>query len=120
MRMLTLTIDTTELGKTIDSMIAQLAAFPQNMADELTRWQVEDMHRRYPNTTLQGNTATTEIWPTSRLPKKKKPRGLPRKAPIRPASGVRIHSQRPILRPELFDKLDQRMVQLMGDKLQWR
>jgi len=119
--MLTVSIDSGQLAQTLESMLTELTAFPQNMADELSLWQTEDMHRKYPNTVLQGNQATTQIWPTSRLPKKKKPAGLFRKPVIRPSvPGLRVRSMRPILRPELFEKLDERMVRLMDDKLQWR
>jgi hypothetical protein len=118
--MLTISLDCTAFDATLAAMQTQLAAFPQTMADELTNWQTEDMNRKYPNTTLQNNEATTTIWPTSRLPQKKRQAQL-RKPPIRrPQPGPRIKSKRPILRPELFDKLDARMVALLEGRLAWQ
>jgi hypothetical protein len=117
--MLTASLDIGQLAQTLDSMAAQLAGFPQEMADELTSWQAEDMRRKYPNTVLRGNEATTVIWPTSRLPQKKT-RTMARLAARRAVPRVRIKRRRPILRPELFERLDERMVRLMGECLQWR
>jgi hypothetical protein len=120
--MLTASLDMGQIAQTLDSMAAQLAGFPQEIADELTNWQAEDMRRTYPNTVLRGNEATTVIWPTSRLPQKKTRTGGARLAVRRAVRGmrVRIKRRRPILRPELFEKLDERMVRLMGESLQWR
>jgi hypothetical protein len=112
-----------QIAEALDSMAAQLAGFPQEMADELTNWQAEDMRRKYPNTVLRGNEATTIIWPTSRRPQKKIRPGAMRLAirrAARAAPRMRVRSRRPILREELFEKLDERMVRLMGERLQWR
>lgn len=123
--MLTASLDMGQIAETLDSMTTQLAGFPQEMANELTNWQAEDMRRKYPNTVLRGSEATTIIWPTSRLPQKKIRPGAARLAMRRAARAVsgmrtRIRSRRPILREELFEKLDERMVRLMGECLQWR
>lgn len=115
--MLTASLDAGQMAQTLDSMASQLAGFPQEMADELTSWQTEDMRRKYPNTVLRGNEATTFIWPTSRLSQRKIRTGAARLSTRR---AVRIKSTRPILRAELFEKLDERMVRLMGKCLQWR
>ena len=121
--MLTASLDMGQIAQTLDSMAAQLAGFPQEMADELTNWQTEDMRRKYPNTVLRGSEATTVIWPRSRLSQKKTRTGVARLAirrAVRAMPRMRIKSRRPILREELFEKLDERMVRLMGGRLQWR
>ena len=59
------------LSKKFDELDEQIKALQTEVPDELTAWQREDMHRRYPNT--EANTtgglieASTEIWPRSRL-----------------------------------------------------
>jgi hypothetical protein len=75
---------------------------------ELTAWEVEDMHRKYPNTeTPDDHSAETEIWPTSRLALARSHRRV-------------IVRHRPILREELRERLRARMVALMEEKLRWR
>jgi hypothetical protein len=118
--MLIISLDLAAFDATLAAMQMQLAAFPQAMADELTNWQTEDMNRKYPNTMLQNNEATTNIWPTSRLPQKKRQEQLKKPPLRRPQPGPRIKSQRPVLRPGLFDKLDARMVALMEGRLSWQ
>jgi hypothetical protein len=91
--------------------VAQFGA--QELSEELTTWQTDDMKRQYPNTDLDGpSSALTRIWPTSRLALAR------REAEPRPRV-VRV-SARPILRPELFAKLRERMKVLLHEKLSWR
>ena len=105
----------------------------------LSAWQREDMHRQYPNQEHPDNkTALTRIWPRSRAstegrfhpkrPPTGRPRGRPkgaktkahgeivRRTRMRLIKGVK----RPILRPELFVKLRERMAQLLQSKIQWQ
>jgi hypothetical protein len=101
----------------------------EDMPQELESWQREDMHRHFPNTdTPNYVTAETSIWPRSRTYEKTHrafslPRRLQRPLSPRPrligATG-KPGSERPILRPELFDKLCSRMAELMAGKLTWR
>jgi hypothetical protein len=123
--MLTFALDVSPLIDRLDKMSEKLEEFPKRMADELTAWQTEDMNRRYPNTTEEGNSVSTEIWPTSRVvvSDQKKINAIvkARKAAGRPALGVaRKGVPRPILRPELFTKLCERMDALMAKELTWR
>jgi hypothetical protein len=124
--MLTISIETSKLEDSFGSMLKQLAGFPQNMADELTAWQVEDMRRRYPNTDLKEDTAETDVWPRSRLvehDKKKIRTAIKSRRPVvRNATGPSLkgRSNRPILRPELYDKLVKRMSDLMEEGLAWQ
>jgi len=123
-----------EITATLTNMRDDLDAFApisgdSEMSHELARWQVEDMHRKYPNTTVPDPWSVfTLIWPRSRKSKPHRPhiigfkrgpygRGLPRL--VRPHHGVPT-AHRPILRPVLFERLVERMGVMMAEKLKWR
>jgi hypothetical protein len=120
--MFVVSLDTSKFDATLESMLKQLNAFPHKMADELTAWQVEDMHRKFPNTDLKENTATTKIWPRSRMPEtdKTKIRAAMRRPVIRKGSAKPSSGNRAILRPELYEKLVKRMDELMSKELSWQ
>jgi hypothetical protein len=109
----------------IDAMIQNIDNFGKtDMPAELTNWQAEDMKRHFPETeTPDDKTATTEIFPRSRVPSQhKRPSGTARLVPLaRPkgASGVRPISTRPILRSELYTSLVKRMSDLLEKSLSW-
>jgi hypothetical protein len=118
------TADVSPLERTYADMVQQLHDFPQQMAQQLTDWQREDMNRRWPDTVMPTpHSVQTSIWPRSRLVEHHatgKPRGRPKGAKtlhlaksVKGPTGRILQSQRPILRPELFDKLDARMVKLL-------
>jgi hypothetical protein len=115
-----------ELSKTLGSMIEQIKLLgSEGLPNELTAWQVEDMRRRYPHTeTPDDKTATTEIYPRSRLSDdRRRQRRQPRVrilAKPRGAGRQSAHSNRPILRPELLTKLVERMDALMQTALKWK
>lgn len=107
------------IAKTLESMAQQIDALgKQEMFKELLAWQVEDMHRKYPNTTQDDEkTVSTEVWPRSRLSiLRSMMRGNPRRVYAPP----RAYSTRPILRSELFDILCVRMAALMDRVLTWQ
>jgi hypothetical protein len=111
--MLIVTMDTARVLATVDNMIGQLAAAPRKMQDEMIAWQKDDMRRARPNVAMPDeHTVATVIWPRSRLPETKSRR---RRRPALP-SGKRslLRSTRPILRPELFDRLVERMRLLLA------
>jgi hypothetical protein len=125
--MLVITLDVSGLIDRLEVMTKKLEEFPKHMAEELTAWQTEDMRRRFPNTeTPDENTVETDIWPTSRIVERdqKKINAIlrtRRTAASRPRIGVvRSGANRPILRPELYDKLVKRMDELMAKELTWR
>ncbi len=102
-------LDVSGAQRRLELMAQRIAEFGKSdVPAELTAWQVEDMHRKYPNTeTPDDRTAETDIWPTSRLALTKERRKV-------------IVWHRPILREELRDRLHLRMRALMEDKLRWR
>jgi hypothetical protein len=96
------------------------------MADELTVWQIQDMHRRYPNTILKDKTVETDIWPHSRVVERDQKkiekiiRARRQSAGRKSVGVVRSGTHRPILRPILYLKLVERMYELMEKELTWR
>ena len=98
--------------------------------DELLDWQTEDMHRHYPNIDSDQEYVSwfTQIWPRSRtydeahrvhgrvMRMSSRRSRTPRLATVpRLARGAK----RPILRPALFNRLVQRMSDLLGERLSW-
>jgi hypothetical protein len=127
-------IDVQALADKIASEIQALVDFPKEMAEEMTVWQREDMHRQYPNTDEDQDSASTEIWPRSRLTEEKhkqeaearrrayfmrRARSLRNVGSGARRGAGRFPSRRPILRDVLFDQLEDRMDALMVEKLGW-
>jgi len=95
------------------------------MADELTHWQAEDMHRTVGlNTALKENVAETIITQHTqpgeahlvRTSRRRIRRVSSRQLSARRGSA----SEKPILRQSLLDLLDQRMQMLLQGKITWR
>jgi hypothetical protein len=86
------------------------------------------MRRRYPNTETEENAVSTEIWPTSRvverdqkkIDKIMRARKIAGGKALTVRTGITAGHHRPILRPELYDKLVVRMDELMAKELTWR
>lgn len=100
----------------------------QLMSDQLVAWQSEDMHRKYPNVEQLSYVSTeTTIWPRSRTYEQTHPRAkIVQHQRRRALASMPRHkgtaqqgSHRPILRPELFDQLRERMSQLLAVNLSW-
>jgi hypothetical protein len=123
---LLITVDTEAVENTVSDMINQIAAMPDKLQDEVLGWQTDDMRRRYPNIERPDeHTIETDIWPRSRLSRPYKPRGTGRGRPRGHATtrekrgwyGGQRHpgrSTRPILRPELWDKLVERIEKFVA------
>jgi hypothetical protein len=116
-----------ELLKKFDTFGEQIEGLQESWPKELEAWQREDMHRKYPNVTVNDAepelAATTQIWRTSRLAvEDNKRRRLSLKTQpkrYRVKTGKPAPSHRPILRQDLQKKLYARMVELAGKALQW-
>jgi hypothetical protein len=105
-------------------MMDTIEAFPVPMAEEFVTWQRNDMRRRYPKIDLvDPMTVATSIYPRSRLSARFK-RGVKptrsRRIVIKSTGRQRGGSQRPILRPALFERLCVRMAELLGNRIKWR
>jgi hypothetical protein len=113
-----------QLNKKFDALIDRIKDLPRTVPVELTAWQNDDMRRARPNTDAAGDQASTMIWPRSRLELEgKRP---PRARYLRRNAGRRRgppqprgRSSRPILRPELFEKLCERMMALLKRTMKW-
>ena len=114
------------LAQKFERFSLQLEDAKQELPQELTLWQREDMHRKFPNTQSgrigEDTVATTSIWPTSRAATQKDRRRMraKRSGPRQYAAGGRsVRSNRPILRHSLYDKLVQRMTLLLAKATKW-
>jgi hypothetical protein len=111
----------------------RVAVFPEQLAAELVTWQVQDMHRQYPNIDRPDQfTAETHVWARSRLTAEwhrqhRKPRssrylGRARRSQLQARVRQYVRGQqrstRPILRPVLLEKLEDR-VQMLIHELTW-
>jgi hypothetical protein len=137
-------IDTDSVIKRIDAMRIKIAHMKRiDIGQELSEWQVEDMHRHRPFTMRRraAGEASTKIRPHSLLEmlksegvalslkerrhlltgvrrNLKRPRMHKRHRPL----VLREHrhwSMRPILRQELIDRLIDRVGQMVHEKLTW-
>lgn len=105
----------------LDEVIKRMAGLEQETTTEFVKWQGEDMHRHYPKVDGSGLSVSTTIYPRSPLPRKKQPgaAGKPRRRrPIIRSNPA--HSHRPILRPELFEKLKERMIAMIKGAMTWQ
>jgi hypothetical protein len=114
-------IETDAAEARITKMLSTLQAVP--IPAELTAWQAEDMKRTRPHTEVFNPTAAwTMIYPRARAALVKRTQSLKVK-PVRRGKATRIQrpatGHRPILRPELFDKLCERMRALMEREVKW-
>lgn len=112
-----------ELLEKFADLQSRITGMYEDLPNTFMDWQRDDMHRKYPKVEGSGGNTTgysTAIFPRSRLPSRPRKRGgkptTRRRARI--AAG-RPGAHRPILRPELFDKLRQRMVAMMEAALKW-
>ena len=118
---LEISIDTNAAEGRLGKMLNTLQTVP--VPAELTLWQTEDMHRKYPNTEeLNQTAARTLIYPHSRRARVRKTIGSLIKKPthrvMRRTAATPGH-RRPILRPELYDKLSARMNDMMRRFVRW-
>jgi hypothetical protein len=137
--MFTVSLETSAFERRIERMTTRIEQFGSfEIPVGLSAWQREDMNRQYPNQEHPDNrTAVTRIWPRSRAstvgrfhtrrPPTGNPRGRPKGAKTGTGQRVSRRTRRlvrgvkhPILRPELFMKLCERMAMLMQDKIKWR
>ena len=111
--MLTFSLDSSGLDRRIDDMRERLKKLgAQDIQDEMFNWQAEDMHRKRPRVRGFRKRATTIIRPHSVAEMKREHRAMLRAK--RRKGGFHHLSTRPILRPELYERLCQRMRALLA------
>lgn len=127
---MTIFFDTSAAQRRLNTMQVSIRDLAEHgMQQELHDWQAEDMKRKFPNTEDPSFLSSeTTIWPRSRTydkthkgrtyQQRRRPMSaLPRLVGTLGRPGV---SRRPILRPALYDKLVERMGELMARVLTWR
>ena len=89
---------------------------------ELYNWQAEDMRRQFPEIEIPDpRTFVTHIYPRSRKQRTKQPAHTRGRRMRRPVLHIRrTGGKRRILRPELLEKLEDRMAKLLKETLTWR
>ena len=119
------------------SMIAPMHGTNSTLNVEFVQWQEDDMNRKYPSLEFPSDQmAMTRIWPRSRLSKPSRfrrktgrpvgrPKGSKTKsklaAPMVVRKGEVVAGRRhPILRPELFRLLRERMRTMLQKVPPWR
>ena len=119
-------LDTIGAEETLTRMQLQIRDVGHlGIPDELTTWQIEDMHRHFPNVDTDQEYVSwfTLIWPRSRTYEKKHHAGYQRRSPKRLSALPRLiggaKGQRPILRQGLFNRLSQRMEEMLATRLKW-
>jgi hypothetical protein len=109
--------------KQFDELTKNIAGLEQETTTTFLAWQSEDMHRKFPKVEGSGLSVATTIYPRSQLRRTKNLTGgksVRRRSVIaagRPAPGG---THRPILRPELFDKLKERMIDMVKEAFTWQ
>jgi hypothetical protein len=130
--MLVISADVVETLERLGDMENNIRDFAHiDIHDELLDWQVEDMHRQYPNIDSDQEYVSwfTQIWPRSRtydqthrvqgrVVRKASRRSRAPSLATTPRLTVSAAS-RPILREALFNRLVQRMTDLLGERLTW-
>ena len=132
--MLNISIDVDKAQRRMGDMMVNIRDFGHiDVHDELIDWQVEDMHRHYPNVDSDQEYVSwfTLIWPRSRTYDQTHKRAalhnrqLGQRRPLSSMPRLRgtrreiFGSGRPILRPGLFNRLIERMDDLLGERLGW-
>ena len=115
-------VDADKMLQQFDALTKNIAGLEQETSTTFFNWQAEDMNRKFPKVEGSGLSVSTTIYPRSRLRKAKNLTGgkSARKRSViaagRPGPGG---SKRPILRPELFDQLKQRMIDMIKEACAW-
>ena len=116
-------VEATETLKQFDELIKNLAALDGKTAETFAAWQSEDMHRKFPKVDGSGLSVSTEIFPRSQLPRRKNLAGgksVRRRSIIAAGRPNASGQHKPILRPELYDKLKERMIDMVKAACTWQ
>jgi hypothetical protein len=104
-----------------DELVKNVAGIGEQMSATFVTWQTEDMHRHYPKVDGAPPAISTEIFPRSRLVRRRtESRSARRRSIIAAGRGSPTAGHRPILRPELFEKLCERMRDMMKEAATWQ
>ena len=109
----------TAMEEKLQAMLDRIAGLEDAIVQELTEWQVDDMHRKYPKTDASTGAASTTIYPRSRTNTPRR-RAIARARKSRTGTSRGITHQRPILRAVLIELLQARMKALGERTLKWQ
>ena len=99
------------LLKKFDAVTAQVHSLQYTIPREFEGWRTDDMNSRYPNPQIIRRGRRTAASPSaSGTAAAARPRQHPRPKHRRRRRG---HSRRPVLRPELYEQLKERMIKLV-------
>lgn len=123
-------VDAEDILATVDSMLDQLSGFTNEITKEFLHWQAEDMRRKEPDATQEDKDVYTIITPRSTVhnrPQSQRAQRTPGTLYRRQRKPITVQqvsnkprSTRPILRQELFERLEERMLALMKKDLGWQ
>lgn len=117
-------IDADACLKQFDQVIKNVADLATETTTTFTAWQGEDMHRKFPKVDGGGLSVSTTIYPRSQLKRTGNDKSRHRVRSIRQRSIVAASrpspgNPKPILRPELYEKLKDRMVEMVKEAFTW-
>jgi hypothetical protein len=112
--MLRIELDTSRLEARLAKMLDGIKQFgSEDMSAELMAWQVDDVHRRFPKVDqIDPQTVETSIHTHSHV------MAVVQSSQMRTPRPTIAH--RPIMRPQLIDRLMERMVAKAQEKITWR
>ena len=115
-------VDADECLKQFDELMKNIADLEQETTTTFLAWQLADMHRHFPKVDGSGLSVSTTIYPRSQLRRYRQPRArsVRRRSIIAAGRASPGGTHRPILRPELFDKLKDRMIEMVKEACIWQ
>lgn len=113
-------LDADAVLKQFDELTKKLGDLERETTTTFVAWQREDMHRKFPKVEGSGLSVSTSIFPRSRLRRTKNLAGGKSTRRRSIIAAGRPGSHRPILRPELFDKLKDRMTEMVKEAVTWQ
>ena len=116
-------VEATETLKQFDALMKNISDLDTKVTETFIAWQREDMHRKFPKVDGSGLSVSTEIFPRSQLPRRKNLTGgksVRRRSIIAAGRPNASGQYKPVLRPELYDKLKERMVEMVKEACTWQ
>lgn len=116
-------VEATETLKQFDALMKNISDLDTKVTETFIAWQREDMHRKFPKVDGSGLSVSTEIFPRSQLPRRKNLTGgksVRRRSIIAAGRPNASGQHKPVLRPELYDKLKERMTEMVKEACTWQ
>jgi hypothetical protein len=104
------------LLKTFDALAARIHSLQYTIPREFEHWRTQDMHSRYPTPQIIRRGRWLRVSKRIYNRGRGKAAAHPRPKRRRRRKG---YSRRPVLRPELYEQLKERMINLVEETVQW-